>query len=339
MSFCNVYIDDMIVFSSSVDEHLEHLQLVFDRLREVGVRLHPAKCEFASPKVHYLGHVITAEGILPNPDKVKAVKEFRNPTNVKEVREFLGLAGYYRRFVPNFARVAGPLHSLTRQEVPFHWTGECQQSFDRLKQLLSEPPVLAYPDFARPFTLHTDASGKGLGAVLEQEGEEGKNHPVAYASRTLSKHEKNYGITDLEALGVVWALRHFRAYLLGHACVVVTDHAPLRALLKAKHQSGKLARWGQTIAEFNVEIKYRPGRQHSNADALSRAPLESVNSVQADETTTDMAANDNMASQQRDDPNLKAIIEYLDGGILPTDEKLAKRLVLERSRFTILCFM
>ena len=333
--FCNVYIDDMIVFSSSVGEHLEHLQLVFDRLREVGVRLHPAKCEFASPKVHYLGHVITAEGILPNPDKVKAVKEFRNPTNVKEVREFLGLAGYYRRFVPNFARVAGPLHSLTRQEVPFHWTRECQQSFDSLKQLLSEPPVLAYPDFARPFTLHTDASGKGLGAVLEQEGEEGKNHPVAYASRTLSKHEKNYGITDLEALGVVWALRHFRAYLLGHACVVVTDHAPLRALLKAKHQSGKLARWGQTIAEFNVEIKYRPGRQHSNADALSRAPLESVNSVQADETTTNTVATDNMASQQRDDPQLKAIIEYLDGGILPTDEKLAKRLVLERSRFTI----
>ena len=122
------------------------------------------------------------------------------------------------------------------------------------------------------YLTHTDASGKGLGAVLEQEGEEGKNHPVAYASRTLSKHEKNYGITDLEALGVVWALRHFRAYLLGHACVVVTDHAPLRALLKAKHQSGKLARWGQTIAEFNVEIKYRPGRQHSNADALSRCP-------------------------------------------------------------------
>ena len=171
--------------------------------------------------------------------------------------------------------------------------------------------------------------------MLEQEGEEGKNHPVAYASRTLSKHEKNYGITDLEALGVVWALRHFRAYLLGHACVVVTDHAPLCALLKARHQSGKLARWGQTIAEFNVEIKYRPGRQHSNADGLSRAPLESVNSVQADETTTNTAANDNMASQQRVDPKLKAIIEYLDGGVLPTDEKLAKRLVLECSRFTI----
>ena len=136
-----------------------------------------------------MGHVITAAGILPNPNKVKAVREFRNPTNVKEVREFLGLAGYYRRFVPNFARVAGPLHSLTRQEVQFHWTGECH----RLKQLLSEPPVLAYPDFTRPFMLHTDASGKGLGAVLEQESEGGGNHPVAYASRTLSNMRKTMG--------------------------------------------------------------------------------------------------------------------------------------------------
>ena len=299
------------------------------------MKLHPDKCEFASPKVHYLGHVITAEGILPNPDKVKAVKDFRNPTNVKEVPEFLGLAGHYRRFVPNFARVAGPLHSLTKQEVPFHWTGECQQSFDCLKRLLSEPPVLAYPDFTRPFTLHTDANGKGLGAMLEQENEEGVNHPVADASRTLSKHEKNYGITDLEALGVVWALRHFRAYLLGHACVVLTDHAPLRALLKARHQSGKLARWSQTIAEFNVEIKYRPGRQHSNGDALSRAPLESVNTVQTEEANSDTAAHDDMSSQQRDDPKLQAIIEYLDSGVLPADEKLAKRLVMECSRFTI----
>ena len=137
----------------------------------------------------------------------------------------MGLAGYYRRLVPNFAWVAGPMHSLTRQQIPFHWTRECQCSFDSLKQLLSEPPVLAYPDFDRPFILHTDASVKGLGAELQQEGEVGKNHPVAYTRRTLSNHEKNYGITDLETLGVVWALGHFRAYLVGHACVVVTNHA------------------------------------------------------------------------------------------------------------------
>ena len=148
---------------------------------------------------------------------------------MKAVREFLGLAGYYRRFVPNFAKVAGPLHALTRQDVPFHWTSKCQQSFDKLKELLSEPPVLSYPDFSRSVVLHTDASSHGLGAVLEQKADDGQMHPVAYTSCTLSKHEKNYGITDLEALGVVWALRHFRAYLLGHPCVVMTDHALLHA--------------------------------------------------------------------------------------------------------------
>ena len=165
---------------------MRHLRLVFDRLREVGLKLHPAKSDFASPRMVHLGHAITAEGVLPNPDKVEAVRSFKNPTGVKEVREFLGLVGYYRRFVPNFARVAGPLHSLTRQEVPFHWSGECQQAFDRLKELFSTLPVLAYPQFDWPFTLHTDASGKGLGAVLEQEADDGQPHPVAHASRTLS---------------------------------------------------------------------------------------------------------------------------------------------------------
>ena len=328
--FCNVYIDDMIIFSSTVEDHVRHLRLVFDRLRAVGLKLHPAKCDFASPEVMYLGHMITADGILPNPGKVEAVRSFKNPTGVKEVREFLGLAGYYRRFVPSFAKVAGPLHSLTRQEIPFHWTSECQLSFDRLKELLSSPPVLAYPNFDLPFTLHTDASGKGLGAVLEQEASDGQLHPVAYASRTLSKHERNYGITELEALGVIWALRHFRAYLLGHSCVVVTDHAPLRALLKARHQSGKLARWSQTLAEFDLEIKYRPGRAHGNADALSRSPMELVGKV------NQVTDGGDMAEQQRRDTKLKVVIEYIEQDVLPSDEKLARKVVLERSRFSLM---
>ena len=223
--FCSVYIDDVIVFSKTVEEHLDHLAQVFNRLRKIGLKLHPQKCSFTHPKVLYLGHIISSEGIAPNPDKVRAVREFQIPTNARAVREFLGIAGYYRRFVPNFAKVAGPLHALTRQQVPFVWTPKCQEAFEKLKELLVSPPVLAYPCFAKPFVLHTDASGLGLGAVLEQEQDDGQLHPVAYASRTLSKHERNYGITDLEALGVVWAAKHFRAYLLGHKCLVYTDHA------------------------------------------------------------------------------------------------------------------
>jgi len=258
-SFCSVYVDDIIVFSSTVEEHLDHLTQVFGRLRKIGLKLHPQKCSFTRPEVLYLGHIISSAGISPNPEKVRAVCDFHVPTNVRTVREFLGIAGYYRRFIPNFAKIAGPLHSLTRQCVPFVWTPQCQQAFDELKELLVSPPVLAYPCFSRPFVLHTDASGQGLGAVLEQEQEDGRLHPVAYASRTLSKHERQYGITDLEALGVVWAAKHFRAYLLGHTSVVYTDHAPLKAMLKAKHTTGKLARWAGVIAELDLEIRYRPG--------------------------------------------------------------------------------
>ena len=191
--FCSVYVDDIIVFSQTVEDHIGHLEQVFSRLREIGLRLHPAKYRFASPQVAFLGHLITAQGILPNPDKIKAVKEFRNPTNAREVREFLGIAGYYRRFVPGFSKVAGPLHNLTRQSMQIQWTPECQESFDQLKELLTSPPVLAYPDFERAFTLCTDASGQGLGAVLKQEVE-GHLHPITYASRTLSNSEKNYPI-------------------------------------------------------------------------------------------------------------------------------------------------
>ena len=180
--FCSVYIDDVIVFSSSIEEHLDHLKQIFDRLRRVGLKLQPKKCTFGSQEVLYLGHLVSAKGIYPNPAKTTAVKEFPVPTNVKAVRRFLGLASYYRRFVPNFAKVASPLHALTRQDVPFEWTAKCQQAFEKLKDLLTSTPVLAYLNFAAKFVLHTDASGESLGAVLEQE-EDGKLHPVAYTSR------------------------------------------------------------------------------------------------------------------------------------------------------------
>ena len=156
--------------------------------------------------------------------------------------------------------MAVPLHALTRQDVTFLWTEQCEESFGRLKALLTSPPVLAYPDFDRPLVLHTDASTHGLGAVLEQEQADDKLHPVAYASRSLRKGEINYGVTELEALALVWAARHFRPYLLEHHCLVYTDHAPLKALLRAKNPSGKVARWAETLAELDLQVHYRPGR-------------------------------------------------------------------------------
>ena len=186
---------------SCIREHVDHPCQVFDHLRKIGLKGHAQKCQFTCPEVLYLGHIIPAKGVFP--EKVQAVQEFRAPVNVKGVREFLGIAGYYRRFIPNFSKV---LHSLTRQDVPFVWTTQCQQAFVKLKELLSSPPVLAYLCFSKPFVLHTDASGQGLGAVLEQEQADGRLHPIAYASQTLSPAES--------ALGILWAAKHFTAYLL-----------------------------------------------------------------------------------------------------------------------------
>jgi len=211
--------------------------------------------------------------------------------------------------------------------------------------------VLAYPDFSKPFLLHTDTSGKGLGAVLEQEQADGKNHPIAYASRTLSKHEQRYRITELETLAVVWSLRHFRAYLYGHKCTVYTDHSPVKSLLKTKHPSGKLARWGEVVAEFDIEVKYHPGRKNTNADALSRSPvgqseLENeepafhsvqVGAVSPDTNNSDLPSEENveLVRLQREDPELGTVITLLELGTLPVEENLAKQLTLEKCLFVI----
>ena len=239
---CFVYLDNILVCSKTFQEHLEHLNLVFERLRRAGLTLKPRKCFFLQEEVHYLGHLISCKGIAPDPAKTQKVREFPVPTDVTKVRQFVGLASYYRRFVPGFAHIANPLHALTKKEVPFSWTEECQSTFDRLKKLLVASPVLAHPQFGtgKEFVLETDASLEGLGAILSQRQSDGYLHPIAYASRCLQPHERNYAITELETLGLVWAAKHFCPYLLGYHCVAFTDHSACTSLLNAAHPSGKL---------------------------------------------------------------------------------------------------
>lgn len=235
--------------------------------------------------------------------------------------------------MPNFARVAGPLHMLTRSDVPFVWTDTCQKAFEQLKNLLITTPVLVYPNFSQPFQLHTDASGQGLGAVLEQQLD-GESHPVAFASRTLSRPEQHYGITELETLAVVWSLRHFRAYLCGHKVTVYTDHAPVRSMLKTKHPSGKLARWAESVAELDVEILYRPGCKNANADALSRSPLigsapkeepeiqVAFVTAQRAEDSSQLVDNSSVIQSQSEDSLYSAMTTYLKSGVVPSDPEL-----------------
>ena len=205
------------------------------------------------------------------------MKDFEAPKDLHQLRQFLGLASYYRRFVPGFAKTAHPLYVLTKKGVEFYWSTECQVAFEQLKLKLTGSPVLAYPKFDRCFVVETDASGIGLGAVLSQSQDDGELHPIAYTSRALSPCEMNYGITELETLAVVWAMSHFRTYLYGQAVVIVTDHSAVGAVLQKPGSNGKHARWWLKIYDSgakSVEIRHRPGRENTNADALSRNPVQ-----------------------------------------------------------------
>ena len=270
--FVSVYLDDILVFSRSLEDHLNHLRIVINRLVEVGLKLKPAKCHFAKKELEY---PVTREGLKTNPRLIEAVREFPTPKNVQDVQRFLGLSSYYRRFIRNFARIAAPLHQLTRKDVKFHWSAECGTVFQELKALLTSAPVLAYPNFDREFTLETDASVQGLGAVLSQIQPDSKLHPVAYASRALSPPEKNYGITELETLAVVWAMSHFNQYLYGNPVTIYTDHTAVKAVLESPTPTAKHARWWTRVygcGVKEVKICYRAGRENKNADALSRSP-------------------------------------------------------------------
>ena len=242
-SFVVAYIDDLLVFSSSLEAHLNHLSCVMKRIREVGLKVNPSKCQFIRKEVEYLGHVITPEGLRPNDKLVGAVKDYLPLKNVQELKRFLGLASYYRRFVHQFSKVAHSLHRFTCKDVEFRWSEECQAAFDKLKELLITSPILAYPNFQRDFVLETDASHQGLGAVLSQVQSDGRSHPIAYASRGLTPAEKNYGITDLETLAVVWSISHFHYYLYGHKVTVYSDHSAVKAVLETSSPSGRHARW------------------------------------------------------------------------------------------------
>ena len=341
---CLTYLDDVIVIGKSMEEHNQNLVKVFDRLRVAGLKLKPTKCKLAQRSVEYLGHIVSEEGVRTDPKKLQAVSEYPTPADVKSLRSFLGLASYYRRFIPNFAKVAGPLHALTKKDVEYVWTPQCQEVFRKLKELLTSSPVLVFPNFDIPFLLETDASHQGLGAVLAQTQSDGTVRPIAYASRSLQPHEKNYGITELEGLGIVWAVKHFRPYLYGYPCDIYTDHEALKSLLNTPQPSGKLARWGMAIQELDLRILHRTGKSNANADALSRAPVEGTDKeagsngvpfgiIAAIKAGKTAVQEDGLSKRQRDDPKLFEVINFLEMGVLPEDEKRAKVLALTKSQY------
>jgi hypothetical protein len=250
------------------------------------LKLQPDKCEFLRKEVTYLGHRLTTQGLLPDPDKVRAVNEFHIPTYTYQLKGFLGLADYYRRFIPNFSKITKPLTELLRKNTPFVWNERTEETFTTLKDLLASEPLLWYPEITKPFVLTTHTSNEALGAILSQ-GPIGRNLPNAYISRTLKNAERNYSTIERELIAIVWSCKQFRQYLLGRKFTIGTDHKPLTWVFNVKDPSSRLLRSRLKLEEFNYDITYKPGVRNTNADALSRINMTEVSPVkEADSTPT-----------------------------------------------------
>src|SRR6218665_441189 len=275
---CLVYLDDIIVFSRDIDTHMQRLEMVFRRLQEYNLKLKPSKCHLLQKRVVFLGHVLSEGGVATDPSKIKAVEDWVVPKNLRQVRSFIGLCSYYRRFIHDFAVVAQPLHFLTRKNVPFRWTVECQEAFEELKRRLVSSPILALPSDEGQYILDTDASAYAIGAVLSQM-QEGQEKVICYASRLLSTAERNYNVTRRELLAVIYFLKEFRQYLLGRKFLLRIDHSALQWLRRTPEPIGQQARWLETIEEFDFEICHRAGTKHGNADAMSRGLIEEQSDV------------------------------------------------------------
>ncbi|WVY99024.1 hypothetical protein V8G54_031175 [Vigna mungo] len=253
--FVVVFIDDILIYSKNREEHVEHLRIALEILREHQLYGKLSKCEFWLSEVQFLGHVISAQGISVDPAKIEVVLKWERPTSVTEVRSFVGLAGYYRRFVKDFSKIVGPLTQLTRKDQPFVWTDQCEASFKDMKQRLTTAPVLIIPDTDKAFEVYCDASYQGLGCVLMQ-----NRRPVAYASRQLKIHERNYPTHDIELAAVVFALKTWRHYLYGAKFQVFSDHKSLKYLFDQKELNMRQRRWMEYLKDYDFELLYHPGK-------------------------------------------------------------------------------
>lgn len=265
----NVYFDDILIYSNTVDSHLVLLEEVFIRLKKHNLKLKIEKCRFLRKEICYLGYIINENGCLPNPTKVECVQNYPVPKNTTETQRFLGLANYYRKFIKNYANLAKPLYDLLKKDQSFNWNTECTNAFNSLKSALISPPVLIFPNFEKTFIVTTDASNYAIGAVLSQ-GDLPNDQPIEFASKVLNDAQKKYSTIEKELLAIVYAVNIFKHYIYGYEFILYTDHRPLVYLFNFKNPSSRLHRWKLALSEYNFKIIYRRGTQNTVADALSR---------------------------------------------------------------------
>ena len=345
---CLVYLDDIIIFSTTFDQHLTDIASILNVIRNAKLKLKSKKCQFGFNRINYLGHVISDKGIEIDNNKIKSINRIKRLYSVKEVKSFLGLASYYRRFIKDFSVIAYPLNVLTSKDnLKFNWNKSAQDALDELKLKLCTTPILSYPDFRREFIIQTDACKYGFGAVLSQ-NIDGLEHVISYFSRTTSKQERNYDSREAECAAIIAGVKHFRSYLFGVKFKIITDHQALKYLQTSKHLSSKFTRWSLFLQDYDFEIIYREARKHKNADALSRLTFDKIEKIESEinylndklhiiESNSQMVDqivnndnndNDDMENLlkkdikqlQNSDPFIKQYIDYIKYKILSDDQ-------------------
>jgi transposase InsO family protein len=350
------YFDDIFIYSRTFIEHMKLIEAVLDRLISAQLQAKVSKCEFLKKELVFVGHLVSAEGIRPDPSKIESVRSYPVPKCTRDIRSFVGLCSYYRKFIENFSTIAASLHHLQSDKVKFVWTAECQIAFEALKLALINHPILVSPDFNLPFFIKTDASDKGVGFVLGQIVD-GAERVIAYGSKTLNRAQRNYSTSDKECYAVVYACKANKHYLLGRPFIVYTDHMALKYLQTMKlgqDLSGRLARYQMFLQQFQYEVQYKKGSANNDADALSRIPYSveecvsgvavgTINLVDIDyeselcelnnqpDVSTQLIPNNELVVRlnpnltrvkglQREDKLLNPLIQYLESGILPIDD-------------------
>ena len=314
-----VYIDDLVIFSDSIESHIKHLTMVFQILADNGLKINLEKCSFFKTKVTLLGHTLSTQGISPIPDKVKVIVNWLPPKNITQLKSFLGAIGYYRKFVKNFAQIAKPLFNLLKKDVRYVWSNDCNYAFEKLKKTLTMAPILVPPDYSKPFIIRTDASRDGLGGVLLQVKENSIEVPIYFESRTLSSSESNYSVTDLEGKAIFHCVKKFKPYFSGSSfpTIVYTDHKPLVSIFANREPSNnRHLKWVTELSILNVKVPFQEGKRNVIADALSRLPTKEINE---NKEILNALVNNNVSSNNNNDSINKFINEFINKRIINID--------------------